>query len=123
MSNDINDALGLTNNPQQSRKHDTISDSIDNRLQSDNANKKLIKKYPALRTLSTVFWAIAWIIAALTMITTISLFKVSSESGNWIMPFAAFAIGAILFISLLAYSEIIIVFVDIEENTRKSALK
>ncbi len=91
--------------------------------ESEKLNKPLsfVEKYPALRTLSGVIAIIAWTVALLTVIIVITLLSNSSGEGSWVLPVGTLAIGAIFFIALLAYSEIIKVFVDIEENTRRTA--
>lgn len=80
-------------------------------------------KYPVLQTLSGMISIIAWLIAVLTVIIALALLRNSDGDGSWILPVGTLAIGAIFSISLFAYSEIIKVFVDIEENTRQAAAK
>lgn len=104
MANDINEALGLaTSKP------------------TDTTNQGFLKKYPALRTLSGIIAFIAWTIPVLTLIIVIALLSKSEGESSWLLSVGTLAVGAIFFIALLAYSEIIKVFVDIEENTRKAA--
>jgi tellurite resistance protein TehA-like permease len=112
---DINEALGVSEN----KERPAIQ------------NLKIQRRYPALRTLSTILAIVAWLIAFFTLIIVAALFSKSLSHDNYnndngvstIYPFIAFVVGAILFIVLLAYSEIIKVFVDIEENTRMAVLK
>ena len=92
-----------------------------NETEKLNIPLSFTEKYPALRTLSGVIAFIAWTVAILTLIIVIALLSNSSGEGSWVLPVGTLAIGAILFIVLLAYSEIIKVFVDIEENTRMAA--
>lgn len=80
-------------------------------------------RYLALRTISNVLTFFAWIIGILAVIVAIALFTKSEGDYAWILPLVTLVTGVILFISLLAYSEIIKVFVDIEENTRRTAMK
>jgi len=72
-------------------------------------------RYPALRLISGIFRIVAWLagIAALIII-----YKLISSNSDITFVLGTLVIGAILTISLLAISEIIIVLVDIEENTR-----
>lgn len=111
MSNDINDALGISGDEKQ----------------PDNTNAGIARKYPALRTLSGILTFIAWLIAVLTVIAVVILITNSHSSydGGYsaFYTFGVLAIGAISFITLLAYSELIKVFIDIEENTRRTANK
>ena len=107
MSNDINDVLGLSNSQKQ----------------PDSSTQGLTKKYPALRTLSGIIAFIAWTVAILALIIVFALLSKLNEGVSWIFPVGTLVVGTVLFIALLAYAEIIKVFVDIEENTRKTAMK
>lgn len=94
------------------------------------------KKFTALRTISVILKIIAWIVAALTIIgflvmlvggAALSQFgsrygapSVLGPLGGIAVAFYILIIGAIWFISLLAWAEIILVFLAIEENTRAS---
>lgn len=106
MSNDINDVLGVS-----TPKH------------ADASQQGFAKKYPALRTLSGVIAVIAWIAALATLIIVLALLSNARGEGSWIIPVATLIVGTLIFIGLLAYAEIIKVFVDIEENTRMAATK
>ena len=81
------------------------------------------ERYPALKIVSGAIAFIAWTVGILAVIIALVLFTNSRGEGTWVLPLGTFVIGLILFISLLAYSEIIKVFVDIEENTRKAVTK
>jgi hypothetical protein len=80
-------------------------------------------KYPALQMLSGIIATVAWIIAGLTVVIVLALFNNLHGEGSWIFPIGTFAIGAIFSIALFAYSEVIKVFIDIEENTRRTSAK
>jgi hypothetical protein len=102
MNNDINDVLGIDNSSEQ------IEGS---------------KKYFALRTIAGVISFIAWAVAILSVIVSGYILFKSNESGTVLIPLVIFVVGLISFISLLSWSETIKVFIDIEANTRKSAMK
>ncbi|HEX6426420.1 MAG TPA: hypothetical protein VF008_01990 [Niastella sp.] len=102
-------------------KNETQTGQILNETEKLSKQLSFTEKYPALRTLSGVIAFIGWTVAILTLIIVITLLNNSSGAGSWILPVGVLGLGVILFIALLAYSEIIIVFVDIEENTRKAA--
>ncbi len=77
-------------------------------------------KYPALRLISGVFRIVAWVIALATVIITVLQFAGGGDIGLFV-AIGVLLGGGLLFITLLATSEIIKVFVDIEHNTRLSA--
>lgn len=70
------------------------------------------EKYPALVTISMIYKICGWLVLAGTI--AVVLFY-SDEEG---LPFIAFGIGALTALGLIAGSEIIRVFLDIERNTR-----
>ncbi len=84
--------------------------------------KRFEKRYPASRNIAGVISLIAWTVAMIAVIVAIIEFtNLPNNSGgmNMIIPLATLLIGAFLVIVLLAQSEMIKVFIDIEENTRK----
>jgi len=95
------------------------------------------KKFKALRTISIIFKIIAWLVAVFTvlgffgmLIGGAALSQFGSKYGGtynpammgpmWgiFMAFYVLVVGAISFISFLAASELIMVILAIEENTR-----
>jgi len=81
------------------------------------------ERYPALTLITGALASIAWIIGILALIIAIVLFTNLHGEGSWVLPVGVFAVGIIFFILLLACSESIKVFIDIEQNTRKAAAK
>lgn len=91
------------------------------------------KKFKALRTIATIFKVLAWIVVACTLIAFLIAVLggslIGSLAGENAGPFAPFAgvfgglvilvYGFFLFIGMYAWSEIILVLIAIEENTRK----
>lgn len=107
----------------------------ESKLKSETNNSEifLVKKYHALRTISSFFKLLGWVSGILDGMAIIGVLgKTNQESSNPLShlhsdPFLiSVAIGVILVaigvIILFAISEIIIVFIDIEENTRLSVL-
>jgi len=94
-----------------------------NETSDDNEQKETFeKRYPASRTIAGVISFIAWTVAVITVIIAfIGFSNLPSNSGGMeiIIPLGTLIIGAFFFIILLSQSEMIKVFIDIEENTRK----
>ena len=78
------------------------------------------KKYPALRTISTIYHALAYLSAFVGLIVVIVSVVMSSNGVAGSAPVILLAIlsGVIAFVTFLAISEGIHVFIDIENNTR-----
>jgi len=93
------------------------------------------KKFSALRIIAVVLKVLAWIDAALTVIMFL-VFLVAGAAiprftgpygggygaygamGGVVMAFMVLIIGVLYFIGLLAWADMIYVFLAIEENTR-----
>jgi len=79
------------------------------------------QRYPALRTIAGVYQVLAWLVAVVAGIGVLfALANFKEDLSKFILLFSIIG-GAIGFITLLAASESIKVFIDIEENTRKVA--
>lgn len=85
---------------------------------SDDGEKEDDNKYPALRTIASIYPVFASIIAVLAVLVTYNAFTKDS-SGDLMNVIPTIVIGALIFLVLLATGESIKVFIDIEENTRK----
>ena len=84
-------------------------------------NSALIgERYPALRFISSIYRLSAWIILFVSII--FSIYFISQGQMNIQYGIGAILIGLIIFISFLAISEGIKVFIDIEHNTRITAI-
>lgn len=98
---------------------------IENSESQNNQNQINIKssqdKYPALRIISGILKVIGWIIAIASIIAT--FYFLSEEDGLQFFSIASILGGGILTLGFLSMSEIIKVFIDIEENTRKMSEK
>ena len=82
--------------------------------ESDTTSKGTIKKYPALRAISGIINVMAYIILIASIILVfVGIFAFPS----FFFVVIAIMVGALLFVSLRASSELILVFIDIEENT------
>lgn len=78
------------------------------------------KRYPALRTIAATCKTFAFIIGLLSALTTIFFL---TESPIAIFPgVITLMVGALLVLTLLAASESILVFIDVENNTREAAM-
>lgn len=95
-------------------------------------------KFKALRIVSVIFKVLAWIVAAFTVIGFIAMLVAGTALsgmsrgygaygggigamgalGGIGMAFFILIYGAFMFVSLLAASDMILVFLAIEENTR-----
>jgi len=81
-------------------------------------------KYPALRLIAGYLKLLAIIVAITTIIILVVITKsMGNNDIAWIPSAITLFSGAIIFIILLANAEIIKVFIDIEENTRKTSMK
>lgn len=96
-----------------------------NESTQSSLNKPLTvpKRYSGLRTISAVLLLIAIATLLIVFGELKSLSNYAFENGGWILPAIQFGVGLIVFIILLANSELIHVFIDIEENTRKTSIK
>ncbi len=79
----------------------------------------IVKRYPALRTIAGVYSVFAWIIGIVAVISAIYSFSQNEKMGLMIAV-PSLVVGSLIILGLLAISESIKVFIDIEENTRKS---
>lgn len=94
---------------------------IDPSEQKEVSKQPIEKKYPVLRTISRIMVFFAWLVAVATVIVFSIFLKFDGDL--ILFAFASLMFGGLVILVLLAYSEIIKVFVDIEENTRRSAEK
>ena len=83
------------------------------------------KRYPALRIISTIYRSLAYVSAVAGIIGVLVGISQMSEryggaAGGTIL-LLSLLFGAIAFVTFLAISEAIHVFIDIEENTRQSS--
>lgn len=77
------------------------------------------KRYPALRTIAGIYTVFAWIIAVVAAFVAFTVYTKDS-SGGLMIAIPTIVIGALILLGLLAAAESIKVFIDIEENTRKT---
>jgi len=79
-------------------------------------------RYPALRAICGVYSFLAWVVGIVTAIGAVACF-LSEQPGaaRLIAGVAVIVIGVVMVVTLLALSESIMVFLDIEENTRETA--
>ncbi len=90
-----------------------------NILASDNSASRN-SRYPALKTIAAMYKTFAFIIGLVAGITAAYFL---TESTIAILPAViALVVGVLLVLALLAVSESILVFMDIEQNTRETAM-
>lgn len=77
-------------------------------------------KYPALRTIAGIYTAFAWIVGILAIILAI-YFGSKGEAGLFI-ALPTLVVGALIILGVLAVAESIKVLIDIEYNTRQTAI-
>jgi uncharacterized membrane protein len=87
--------------------------------QDDEQKGIVVKKYHALRTIAVINSVFAWIIGIVAVIIAIYYYSQNQTMGLTI-GIPSLIIGALIVLELLAVSESIRVFIDIEENTRKT---
>ncbi len=86
----------------------------------DALDKTTSRRYPALVTIAVICKVLAYLNAISAIIGGVVLsFNLSSSYDFFIIVLPLFIGGIIAFIIFYAASEIIYVFIDIEENTRK----
>jgi magnesium-transporting ATPase (P-type) len=71
------------------------------------------KKYPALRTISEIYKIFGWVLIIATIIIALVFLKVSG-----IFAMITIIVGALIVLGVFAVAESIMVFIDIEKNTR-----
>ncbi|HDZ03253.1 MAG TPA: hypothetical protein ENH52_17735 [Nitrospirae bacterium] len=107
-----------------------ITEAAVNEADTSNMNFGIInktshvnyKRYPVLRLISNIYKVLAWLSAFSTAIIAILSCTTSrGEYGCLMIILSSLVIGTITVITLLAVSEGIKVFIDIEENTRSIA--
>jgi len=82
----------------------------------ENKNSTLPeRKYPALRTISGIYKVFGWLIAIATLIIAIIL----GQTYQILPIIITLIVGAIFALGVFAAAEAIIVFIDIEHNTRQ----
>ncbi len=106
--------MGLKLNPVETQNTES---EINEPNEEVNGNR-----YPALRTIASFFQLLA-ILVGFLVVGILYYFANSRGDANIILLVSALVIGVIIVLFLLATSESIKVFLDIEYNTRKTAEK
>jgi len=75
-------------------------------------------RYPALRIIASIYKILAVIIGIIALGTAAYFFKIEA-----LLAVITLVVGTLIVLGLLAVSESIIVFLDIEQNTRETAQK
>jgi ABC-type glucose/galactose transport system permease subunit len=82
------------------------------------------ERYPALRIISTILRVLAWVVGvgcALGFVGTLIAAAATQSAHPALMALILAVYGVFGFIYLYAGAEAILVFLDIEENTRRTA--
>lgn len=95
--------------PQQNKIAENVSKDINHANSYD--------KYPALRTISGIYKGFAWITGIVTIIIAVMFLKFG-EYGI-IYSLTSIVLGGLIVLGMLAFGESIMVFIDIEHNTRR----
>jgi len=95
------------------------SESLSEQINQSNNNPSIttvdIEKYPALRTLSIVYKISAWIIGICCFLAAI-IFLFQKELLSCL---ECLLVGLLSTITIIAISELLILFIDLEYNTRQ----
>lgn len=118
------EAIDAAHKEIQKRKIDVKKKSIEPKeveTESNHSNEEETGiRYPALRFISGFYKILAYLVVIIAVIAIIISFASDSPSLGVLEILIALIGGGFLFISFLAASEIIKVFIDIEHNTRTS---
>jgi len=97
-------------------KNESTEDEPEQQQEETNAETR----YPALRTIAGIYSVFAWIIGIVAVIIAFISWSKGGETGGLMIAIPTLVVGALIVLGLLAASESIKVFIDIEENTRKT---
>jgi len=111
----------LSTDPDTLSKEATKEQELTERETSTQSVSLTAEKYPALRTIAGLYTAFAWIVGIVALIIAI-YFGTKGEAGL-LIAVPTLVIGALMVLGVLAVSESIKVFIDIEYNTRQTANK
>lgn len=88
---------------------------------SEKSTNGISQRYPALQTIAGICKILAYLNAISAVVGGFYFVATSGITGIFILISSLF-LGAIAFVILYAISELIHVFIDIEENTRKVSI-
>lgn len=91
--------------------------AAENILINSGQSSNSYDKYPALRTISGIYKVFAWIIGIVSIIVA-AIFLKAGETGL-IFSLISIVVGGLIVLGVLAVAESIMVFIDIEHNTRQ----
>jgi hypothetical protein len=104
---------GLSSKMEKLNNMDLYKSTVDNLKSRIHENR-----YPVLTRISFMYYIMGWIVSLITAISV--LIKIADNTELAIMLFIG---GAVLSTTLFLISEVIKLFLDIEKNTRISAVK
>lgn len=81
-----------------------------------------VGKYPVLKTIAWVYRILAWVVGGIFVIAFLTVLFIFNDSPItcWLTSLGLIVSGTISVVTIVAVSEIIYVFLDIEKNTRIS---
>jgi len=96
------------------------NESTEEEPEQQQGERNAETRYPALRTIAGIYSVFAWIIGIVAVIIAFISWSKDGETGGLMIAIPTLVVGALIVLGLLAASESIKVFIDIEENTRKT---
>ena len=110
--------LGFNSYEEYSDKEQvTVKKAQQNILTTPNVLDNDYEKYPVLKSISGIFKAFAWIIGIVTIIVAVMCLQIVEK--GIIFSLISLVSGGLIVLGVLAVAEIIILFIDIERNTRQ----
>jgi len=95
----------------------TVKKAQQNILTTPNVLDNDYEKYPVLKSISGIFKAFAWIIGIVTIIVAVMCLQIVEK--GVIFSLISLVSGGLIVLGVLAVAETIILFIDIERNTRQ----
>ncbi len=89
----------------------------ENILKNSDQSSNSYDKYPALRIISGIYKIFAWIIGIVTII--VAVMSLNTGEMGLIFSLISVVVGGLIILGVLAVAESIMVFIDIEHNTRQ----
>lgn len=89
-------------------------------VDSDKSEESIShQRYPALRTIASVYSICSWVVGIISLVVVFYTYS-QNETEGLIAAVPILIIGGLVVLGLLAFSQLIKVVIDIEENTRKA---
>ena len=116
-ANDFEDLMNFSFNSNQTEKADTKNEFSEAEIESIKKETDIEpNRYTALKTIIGLIYILGYIVLVFGIIAMIFLFA----KEQILIGFVSLVVSIIIALPLLAFSNLIYVFIDIEYNTRKS---